>query len=354
MLKMIHCADIHLGSKMQRLPKEKANERKDEVRATFTRMVEYAKENGVRAVLIAGDAFDSDRPFKKDKNRFYDIVRKYPEIDFLYLRGNHDGEESYEEEGLDNLKRFGDSWTSYEYEGVCISGVELKAHNATSIYASLALDERKINIVTLHGQIENGSSGVDKVNLVKLKGKNIDYLALGHIHSYSNEKLDERGRYGYSGCLEGRGFDETGEKGFVLLEIDAGVKSTFVPFAWREIVETEVDISDATDEYTAIETVRKTARFTSKNLYRVRLVGDISFEADRLAEGIENECKRECYFLSVKDQTRKKIDFSAYEKEVSLRGEFIRVILRDESLSEEEKNEAILLGLKALRGEEVE
>ena len=354
MLKMIHCADIHLGSKMQRLPKEKANERKDEVRATFTRMVEYAKEHGVRAVLIAGDAFDSDRPTQKDKNRFYDIVRKYPEIDFLYLRGNHDDEESYEEERLDNLKHFGDSWTSYEYEGVCISGVELKASNATSIYTSLALDERKINIVTLHGQVENGSSGVDKVNLTKLKGKHIDYLALGHIHSYSNEKLDERGRYGYSGCLEGRGFDEAGKKGFVLLEIETGVKSTFVPFAWREIVETEVDISEAKDEYTAIETVRKTARFTSKNLYRVRLVGDISFEADRLAEGIENECKRDCYFLSVKDETRKKIDVSAYEKEVSLRGEFIRVILQDETLSEEEKNEAILLGLKALRGEEVE
>ena len=33
------------------------------------------------------------------------------------------------------------------------------------------------------------------------------------IHKYKKEKLDNRGVYCYSGCLEGRGFDECGEKG---------------------------------------------------------------------------------------------------------------------------------------------
>ena len=355
MLKIIHCADIHLGSKMEsRLPKEKANERKDEILSTFTKLVEYAKTNGVRALLIAGDAFDSDRPRKKDKERFYELVRKYPDIDFLYLRGNHDSEESYTVEGIDNLKLFGESWTSYDYDGVCVSGIELKANNATSLYASLALDEKKRNIVVLHGQAENNTSGVDKVNLSRLRGKYIDYLALGHIHSYSNEKLDERGRYGYSGCLEGRGFDEAGEKGFVLLEIDETVKTSFVPFAKRKIVEVEVDISSAQSGYEALERVRQTAQFQRKDLYRVRLVGEISFDGENLAQGIETECKGECYFLSVKDKTKKKIDLSAYKGEISLRGEFIKVIMADENLTDEEKTEALALGLKALAGEEVD
>ena len=52
------------------------------------------------------------------------------------------------------------------------------------------------------------------------KDLNIDYLALGHIHSYKCHKLDKRGVYCYSGCLEGRGFDECGDKGFVLLETE--------------------------------------------------------------------------------------------------------------------------------------
>ncbi|MDE6128845.1 MAG: metallophosphoesterase, partial [Lachnospiraceae bacterium] len=110
-MKMIHCADIHLGSKMEaKLPKEKADERKNEVRVSFERMVQYAKNEGVRVILLSGDVFDSDRPLKKDKAFFYSVVKNNPEIDFLYLRGNHDSEESYTESDLDNLKTFGTEW----------------------------------------------------------------------------------------------------------------------------------------------------------------------------------------------------------------------------------------------------
>ena len=123
MLKMIHCADIHLGSKIEaKLPKAKAEERRGELRATFQRMVDYAKREGVRAILLSGDVFDSDRPLKRDKEFFYDVVKGNPEIDFLYLRGNHDGEESYVEEGLKNLKTFLGEWSAYTYEDVTVSG----------------------------------------------------------------------------------------------------------------------------------------------------------------------------------------------------------------------------------------
>ena len=84
-------------------------------------------------------------------------------------------------------------------------------------------NSNNFNIVVLHGQEANYSDKKDKaeiINLKELKNKNIDYLALGHIHKYKLEKLDNRGIYCYSGCLEGRGFDECGDKGFVLLEIE--------------------------------------------------------------------------------------------------------------------------------------
>ena len=242
MLKIIHCADVHLGSKIEaKLPKHKAEERRGEVRATFHRMVEYAKQNGVRAIVIAGDAFDSDRPTRRDKELFYAVIRENPEVDFLYLRGNHDLEASYEERPA-NLKTFADEWTAYEYGDVTICGIEMRRENATSLYSTLKLDKAKKNIVVLHGKIAN-SAGADKINLAKLGGKYIDYLALGHIHSFEENKLDDRGRYAYSGCLEGRGFDECGEKGFVLLEVDEEIKSTFHPFAKRKIEEWEVDIT---------------------------------------------------------------------------------------------------------------
>ncbi len=219
-MKIIHTADVHLGSKMDsKFSKEIADERKAELRNTFKRLVEYAKENDVSVIMLCGDVFDSDRPFKKDKDFFYSIVAANPEIDFLYLKGNHDISDSIPEELPQNLKLFSGQWTTYSYGNVVICGTELCPANSSSYYSSLILDEEKYNIVMLHGQISDSLSGGD-INLKKLKNKNIDYLALGHIHKLSQGQIDERGEYVYCGCLEGRGFDEPGEHGFVLLNAE--------------------------------------------------------------------------------------------------------------------------------------
>ena len=354
MQKFIHCADIHLGSKMEsKLPREKVKERRVEVRTTFRKMVEYAKENGVRAIMLSGDVFDSDRPLRDDKAAFYKIVRDNPEIDFLYLRGNHDGKESYTEAGLDNLKTFTTEWSGYEYDGVYICGLEISRENAKSLYSTLKLDKDKKNLVMLHGNVES-AMGVDKVNVGKLADKNIDYLALGHIHSYSENKLDDRGRYAFSGCLEGRGFDETGEKGFVLVEVDEEVKTTFVPYAKRTINECFVNISSTKDLYDVATEVRTQVRFNRNDLYRIELVGEISYDVEGLAEKLEEELADDCYFISVKNKTTQKINPAEYEFDTSLKGEFVRTVWAKGDMSEARKSEIITLGLKVLAGEEVE
>ena len=86
-----------------------------------------------------------------------------------------------------------------------------------------------------------------------------------------------RDRYCYSGCLEGRGFDECGQKGFVVLDIDdekltAGF--SFVPFAYRSLYTLYVDVtcllytSDSTVSNT--DTVqRSTQTFTTWTRNRV-------------------------------------------------------------------------------------
>ena len=59
-MKIIHCADLHLDSKMTaNLDKDKARERKAELLRTFERMITYASQNQVEAILIAGDMFDT-------------------------------------------------------------------------------------------------------------------------------------------------------------------------------------------------------------------------------------------------------------------------------------------------------
>ena len=354
-MKFIHAADIHLGSKIEaKLPPEKTEERKAEVRAAFKNMVEKGKALGVKAILLSGDVFDGDRPLKKDKEFFYSVVRNNPDVDFLYLRGNHDNLEAYEEE-FGNLKTFSDEWKSYDYGDVSVSGIELAPENYSSLYSSLKLSPEKTNIVMLHGTAGE-SVGKDKINLLKLKDKSIDYLALGHIHSASRGKLDERGIYAYSGCLEGRGFDETGEKGFMLVDATGGkITAEFICNSVRKTDEFTVDISAANDVYEAYKITREEVKEADKrDMLRVILKGDISFDGEGLKSETERLLSGDFYFVSVKDDTLRKFDLEKIAGDNSIKGEFIRLVLKDDKIDDETKQKVISVGLKALSGREID
>ena len=351
-MKLIHTADIHLGTKNSgKFPKETADKIKEDLRRSFSETAEYARKNGIPAILLCGDVFDSDTPFKKDKEFFYGVVRAFSDIKVFYLKGNHDfGGEN--DEKPENLYTFSSEWTTYDLGGIKISGAEISGENRSSIYSSLNLGEEDFNVVMLHGQV--GSNGKDGINLTKLRDKYIDYLALGHVHSYSAGKLDERGIYAYSGCLSGRGYDETGKKGFVVLDTDGKkAKAEFVPFAKREIIETDVDVSGIKDGYEAETRVEQAIKFSSADVYRINLTGKISADVEDFAEDVRSRFADKCLYLSVKDKTEREADYSAYKYDKTLRGEFIRTVLGSD-YAEEDKIRIITYGLKALKGEGAE
>ena len=233
-------------------------------------------------------------------------------------------------------------------------GLETAAENYSSMYSSLKLDPAKINIVILHGQ-KSDSVGKDKINIVKLKNKNIDYLALGHIHSVNFGRIDERGVYAYPGCLEGRGFDETGAKGFILVDTEDGkINAGFVENSVRKTDEFTVDISAANDVYEAYRIVKSNINAQKSDLLRIVLKGEISFDGEGLKGEIERLLSGEYYFVSVKDDTLRKFDAEKIAGDNSLKGEFIRLVLADETIDGEKKQKVISVGLKALSDRELD
>ena len=90
-MKLIHCSDLHLDSKMEHnLTAQQARERNAEICATFSRLVSFAAENGVDAVLLAGDLFDTGRVSPRTAMFVLDGIRAAKDVEFFYLRGNHD------------------------------------------------------------------------------------------------------------------------------------------------------------------------------------------------------------------------------------------------------------------------
>ena len=356
-MKIIHTADLHLDSAIDTLPTDKSRIRRDEIMHTFERMCEYAKLNGVNAIIIAGDAFDSSRVSKKTAGRFIEAVKNAAETDFLYLSGNHDKSflQSYTDMMPDNFKVFTTEWTTYRYKDVAITGIALDKFNAPFVYDNLRLNENDTNVVCMHGQVlgYRSEDAAETVSIPMLKNKHIDYLALGHIHSYSEGAIDERGKFAYCGCPDGRGFDETGLKGFVLIETeDKKIKTEFVPFCSRIFAEKEYSVEDENSFYALrnkiVEDMR--ASFASESIVKVILKGehDADFIVDK--EDLALRLNENYFFAKVYDRTTVKVSEKDYAFDKSVRGEFVRGVLASD-LSEEEKNAVILTGLNALRGE---
>ncbi|MCF0132157.1 MAG: metallophosphoesterase [Pseudobutyrivibrio sp.] len=363
-MRIIHCADLHLDSKMEsNLNKEQAKIRRLELLDTFERMVDWAEANAVNAILVAGDMFDKGHIRKEAKKKVLTAIKEHPQIGFYYIRGNHD-KSDFIEEGVDdvpsNLFMFSaESWNSYELENVVITGVELLSSNSGTIADRLVLDRAKTNIVMLHGQESNYDSKADAeiININSFKDKGIDYMALGHIHSYSLKTLDDRGVYCYSGCLEGRGFDETGDKGFVLLEIlDGKIDTEFISFSARRLHEIVVEVDKDMDMMSVVSAVKNAVDehdVDKQDLIKIVITGERDLDDDIDVNRIIRTFAENYFFVKCYDRTRTYIDYDSFLHDKTLKGEFVRLVQKQE-LSDDDKAAIIEMGIKAIMGEELD
>ncbi len=367
-MKIIHCADLHLDSNMtSNLTKEKAKERKAELLATFQKMIAYACENDIHNILIAGDLYDKKNISATARNVFMSAVTGNPNITFYYLKGNHDAESLFM--GIDNIpdniKLFGTEWTSYEIQSdtddnrIVVTGVELTQDNSDLIYNSLILDNNCFNIVMLHGQESQTKSRhkYENISLRLLRNKGIDYLALGHIHSYKKESLDARGIYCYPGCLEGRGFDECGEHGFVVLDIKGNsiVSHELVPIARRCLYEVNVDISECMNSSEIIDNIQNELdirHYSSSSMIKVVLTGSTDVNCEKNIEYIMMMFCDKYYYFRLYDHSGIRIDYDSLIHENSVKGEYVRLVRADNSLDDDIKAAVIGIGVNALAGED--
>lgn len=369
-MKIIHCSDLHLDSPMNtHLTSVQARERNAEICHNFGRLVDYAMEEQVQAVLIAGDLFDGRRVTARTGNYVLEQIRRAKQIPFFYIRGNHDeSTQGFQGEILpSNLKTFGPEWRQWrlsekfgqdydlfpapnEYPDVVIAGIEPENWES-DFYSRLHLSEDSLNIVMMHGQVSS-HPGKDLISLPDLTGKLISYLALGHLHSYQQATLEAGSSYCYSGCLEGRGWDECGPKGFVLIETSPqGLHSRFVPWASRVLHEVEVDIT----EMTTITQLRQGLMdacqdISGEDLVRFNLTGSYTLETQKDLDFLKKGLEDIFYHVEIVDHSSLAIETKDYDYDISLKGAFIRSVMKGNYTQEE--TEAILqYGLAALQGE---
>ena len=374
-MKIIHCSDLHLDADLRsRFDAESAADRRAELMNTFRRLCRQARELHARAVLICGDLFDTDAPSPSAVRAVEDLILTYSEILFFCLRGNHDSRSVLfrTREMPGNFRLFDSSWTVRELESgseeqrsagqrfaeqrkICIIGKEA----GDGPFTPPPLDPSNVNIVMLHGQIREGMSASDPetVPLSAHRGIGIDYLALGHLHSYRSFPLDQRGTAVYSGCLEGRGFDECGECGFVLLDTDnssGGIRSRFIPFASRNLYRIPCDVSGCVSDaevYERISSALSSSPAQARDLVRLELTGNLEYSCSPDPALIRAEWEDGYHYFDCVDNTVAVVHSEDFLCDATLKGEFVRIVSAAGGLDENERAAVLRCGLRALSGE---
>ena len=90
----------------------------------------------------------------------------------------------------------------------------------------------------------------------------------------------------------------------------------------------------------------------AENLVKITLTGRCTLETQKDLNFLKKMMEGKFYYLKIKDESRLKIEKESYEHDISLKGEFIRLVMASDR-TEEEKEQMILWGIRALSGEEV-
>lgn len=349
-LRIVHCADIHIGASFGRLPSHLASLRAEEQRATFMTTVNYCKEKSVDALLICGDLFDSPNPLKKDVEFVRKALASLSPVPVFIISGNHDYicpespflKEDYFSYNVHIFPCF-DHFFEIPEKNTVIYG---KSYNSTVTEASftdMLLDENKINIMCIHGDF-NIAGDYTQISREALSSLPINYAAMGHIH---NGEIFQVGnvKCAYSGALDGTGFDDDGNTGIIYAEITPDETKLFpLSFSKRHYHNISHNINGE-DTEKILQKLKSIVQ--SEDLYKITLIGETADEIN--SEFLENELKEHCFYAEIYDDTSRSYDFDAIEKEESLRGEFLREV-RKLTSSEEEFILCSKAGLDALMG----
>ena len=355
-MRILHAADLHLDSAFAGLAEEKAALLRQESRDILRRMVDWANDHAVDVMLLSGDLFDSDRMYSQTARTLAQALARFRGRIFL-SPGNHDfyapGSGYDAVDWPENVHIF----TSRRPQTVLLRSLNASVTGAAFTSAeewepfdgaSFSGGDASIRLGVLHGEVTRGESKYRAIPPTEIEKTNLTYLALGHVHRCAGVQRAGNTAYAYPGCLPGRGFDETGDKGFLYGEITPEkVELEFIPFAPRRYQSVTADITDR-DPADAVRQALDPD--CGQDICRVLLTG--SRRENFSLSALTSELSGLCAALELTDETYPEEDVWARCGEDSLRGLFLQNLrARYDGADEDEKRQllqAARFGLAAL------
>lgn len=370
MIKILHIADLHLDSPFRDDPISEAEKRRADLRNVFLNALKFASENGVKLVLISGDLFDSNYYSKATLDFLSESFAETPNCHFVIAPGNHD---PYKYASPYKKCNFPPNVTVFTTEalqavrleqlGVTVYGYAFtdNSYTASPINGFKATGDG-FHVLCAHADTESANSPYAPIKESELAESELDYAALGHIHTKPDIQRIGNTLYAYSGCIAGRDFSEYGEKGGILVTLDnaGGIKTvnaervTFCPWIYETLT---VDLTGAADQKEMLSRIKAVANDKKKAtpkaecIFKLKLVGAIDRKFDMQAT--ETELKK-LAIRKTEDETTASYSYLGLDTDFTIRGEFYRqlkpLLLSDDPEKRRVAELALTYGLAAMDG----
>ena len=351
-MKFVHIADMHFDMPFTVLSKnDLAEERRLDQRKVFQKMIDYIKENKIEYLFIAGDLYENEYVRKSTIEYINNCFKQIPDTKIYITPGNHD---PYLANSYYNKYEWNENVHIFtKLDKVSGENINIYGYGFTDFYSKKVelptnLDNSKINILIMHADLDGSTKEIGDYNSIlesELRNTNFDYIALGHIHKTNYE---ENRKTIYPGSMISGGFDELGNHGMVVVEIEEDTKKLsiqFISLDEKEFVEIELDVSNLSSKEELIEKTND-IRIDNNKYYKIVLTGKKNTEIDPndLIKYVESK-----NIIKLKDKTKAEYDLEKISKEQSLKGIFVKELL--EQIDEENREqilESIYIGLNLM------
>lgn len=359
--RILHTADLHLDSAFEGLSPLKARIRREEQRQLLSSLTGLVHSRGIDTVFICGDLFDGDCLYPETGELLTRALQDMA-VPVFISPGNHDFFWEHSPymslrlpENVFVFRKNELECAEVEGLGARVWGAAFTDKSSRGLLEGFRTERSGDNyeLMCLHAEVDVPGSAYAPVSTGQLEASGLDYAAFGHVHKASGLKKVGNTYYSWSGCPEGRGFDETGDKyvNIVTLENESCILEQ-VSVAGRRYESIEVDVS-GTSPLIAVHTALPDD--TENDIYRIILTGETETAPDM---GLLTSGLSELFFeLQLRDRTHLRRDIWERTGEDTLRGIFLGK-LREmyDSTADDRKKERILSavrwGLAALDGGE--
>ncbi len=351
MLTLLHAADFHLDSPFRALPPQEAQRRRQGQRETLDALRDLALDHRADLVLLPGDLFDSQETYPETLEALSRVLGQMP-CPVVIAPGNHDYydvKSPYARMAWpDNVHIFQhEAVTSFSFPdlGVTVYGCAFTGpfRETDPLAGFHAPGDGNLAIGCLHGDVGKHSRYAP-IAPESLAQSGLAYAALGHVHAFEAH-TDVPTPWAYSGCIQGRGFDELGDKGALLIHLENGqVGGKLLPLPGPRYWELSAPVDGVE---AALEGVAK------DDYVRLTLTGAAqSLDLSALRDLGGAKCK----VFELRDETVPPLDLWARLEDESLTGYFLREMKSRLDAAEDKDKDllqaALRCGLAALEGRE--